>query len=288
MIGCGVHRISSDEYHADPCEIPSLSRGTIKDLLYKSAAYVKMSHPKLNSNHKTVNEAKFDIGTAAHAMLLEGEDVVHVIDEKDWRKKSAQEERDIAYENGKTPLLAEQYEIVKAMTVSAEKQIADCRELKINDLRTDGDAELTYIWERDKTLLRVRPDWISKDRTLILDYKTTAQSADPATFARNVVTMGYDIQAAMYPEGVKSVEGIKPKFIFVVQETYEPYLCSFIGLPPEFLAMGQQKMEYGIYLWEQYMLTGNWPGYPNKVCWLDTPPWALASWEQKAEMIGGM
>jgi len=47
----------------------------------------------------------------------------------------------------------------------------------------------------------------SKDRKLILDYKTTSQTANPIDLARIFVSMGYDIQNAFYTLGVKAVEG---------------------------------------------------------------------------------
>jgi hypothetical protein len=222
----------------------------------------------------------------AHALLLEGLDQAHVVDAPDWRKKEAKEERDIARDAGKIPLLIHQYDSVKDMVIAAERQIASCPDLNIKDLRRQGDSELSYIWQEGETWFRVRPDWISKNRKLILDYKTTGESADPTNFARKMVSLGYDIQYAFYRRGVKAVEDVSPKFVFVVQETSAPYLCSFIGLPPDFQAMAKEKVDYGIHVWEKCMFTGEWPGYPNRICYLDNPAWALAQWESKAQTIG--
>lgn len=282
----GVHVIPSEVYHADPCPVPSLSRSTIKALLLQSPAHVWENHPRLNPNFQAEDEGKFDIGTACHALLLEGIDNIAIVDAKDWRGKSAQEAREEAYIQGKTPLLTHQYEAARIMVQSAEQQIASCPELKIRDLRREGDSELTYIWEEEETYLRVRPDWISKDRSLILDYKTTSASANPEEWGRTGLGTGCDIQEALYKRGVKAIEGKEPKFIFVVQETYPPYLCSFIGLPPQFSEMGSQKIFYGLYLWRKAMESGEWPGYPNRVAWIEPPAYALASWELRATNIG--
>ena len=282
----GSYFISPERYHADPCPVPSLSRSAIKSLLFQSPAHVKEGHPRLNINYQSENNGKFDMGTACHALLLEGIDNIAVIEAEDWRGKAAKEARDEAYLKGKTPLLLHQYESALIMVQSAEKQIAACPELKIKNLRVDGDSELTYIWQEEETYLRVRPDWISKDRKLILDYKTTAASANPEEWGKTGLGSGCDIQEALYKRGVKAIEGKEPKFIFVVQEIYAPYLCSFIGLPPQFSEMGTQKVEYGKYLWQKCISSREWPGYPNRVAWIEPPAWALASWDQRAQNIG--
>lgn len=286
MIDVGCHIITAEDYHADPCPVPSLSRSVIKSLLFQSPAHVKEGHPRLNPALQSENEGKFDIGTACHALLLEGIDNIVVVDADSWRGKDAKEERDAAYLMGQTPLLKHQYESALIMVKEAERQIAACPELKIKNLREEGDSELTYIWKEEGTYLRVRPDWISKDRKLILDYKTTAASANPEEWGKTGLGSGCDIQEALYKRGVKAIEGTEPKFIFVVQENYPPYLCSFIGLPPQFSEMGSQKIWYGIYLWKKAMESGEWPGYPNRVAWIEPPTWALASWDSRASNIG--
>ncbi len=285
----GCYKFSLDEYHRDPCIRPSLSRSVISDLIYKTPCHTHLNHPRLNPNYKEDDgNGKFDIGTAAHALLLEGVDNMAVIEADDWRTKVAKEARDLARKEGKTPLLKKQYAQVKVMVDEAIRQIYGCKELGIDNLSLDGDAELSYLWFEEDTWFKVRPDWISKDRKIILDYKTTDGSANPSDLARHIVSLGYDIQNALYVRGVKAVEGTEPKMIFVFQETEEPYLCSFVGLPPGFLEMAKSKIDYGIFLWRECMTTNKWPAYPNRVCWVEPPAWVLASWELKAQEIGGI
>lgn len=283
----GIYKISAEEYHADPCEKPSLSRSTIKQILADCPARVWWNNPRLNPAFVDDDGGgKFDVGEAAHSLFLEGVDKICIVDEKDWKKKSAQEERGLARLQGVVPLLPHQTENVLAMVAAAHKALATWEEFSIKNLHTQGESELSYIWEEKGTWCRVRPDWISKNRKLIIDYKTTGMSANPAEWARQVVNMGYDIQHSFYRRGVKAIEGEAPQFRFMVQEVKAPYLCSFIGLPPEFAAMGKEKTEYGIYLWNQCLATGIWEGYPTKTCFLDPPAYALSNWEQKAQTIG--
>ncbi len=280
----GIYNISAEAYHADPCPVPSLSRSVIQSLIFKTPARVYHDTKRLNPAFvEEEADPKFDIGTAAHALLLEGPEGIQIIDATDYKSGKARDDRGAAREAGKTPLLTHQYIEVAAMAEAAKKQIAACSELKVKDLRKDGKAEQTYIWQDGDTWLRTRLDWISNDSKLILDYKTTDKMADPNSFKPD--TLGYDIQDALYSEGVEKVSGVKPAFVFVVQETAPPYLCSFIALSPMFKDMGKQKVFYGKFFWQKCLDSGIWPAYPNQICYVDPSPYALAAWESRAANI---
>lgn len=288
----GIHNISEEAYHADPCVEISLSRSIINTLLTKAPIKAFLKHPRLNPDfQKDEGDKKFDVGKAAHPLLLEGTDNACVIDADSWRTKAVKDERDEARERGEVPLLTKEYDKVMVMVKSAEKQIQECSELEITNLQADGNSEQTLIWsETDeigrKSWHRIRPDWRSHDNEIMLDYKTTGTSADPNEYLTHIFKMGYDIQESYYRRGAMALTGINPKFILVVQETEEPYLCSFIGLNPMYQDMGKQKVDMGIFLWNQHMQSGMWPGYPNRVCHVEPPPWALAQWEAKALNLG--
>lgn len=282
----GKYVITNEEYHSDPAPEPSISRGTIRDLLYECPFKAWFNHPRLNPNFKAdEDKERFDLGSAAHSILLEGVDNVRIIDADDWRTKAAKEARELARQAGAIPLLKKQYDAVQQMVTEAYSQIYGCRELGIRDLIKDGDAEQSYFWEDDETWCRVRPDWISADKSLVLDLKTTDNSVNPGGLERHIVSMAYDIQCALYLRGVNAIEGTDPKFVFVFIETSPPYLCSFIGLPPEFMAMARQKVQWGMDLWRICLERDEWPAYPQRVAWIEPSPWALAAWERKAQEI---
>ena len=287
----GIYQISNEDYHKDPCVVPSLSRGTISDLLDLTPLHAWANHPRLNPNYIFDDgESRFDIGTAVHSLFLEGKDCCEVIDAPDWRGKDAKSARDDARLAGKTPLLKHQYESALLMVDAAHMRLA-ASELAIKDLHAEGDAEMSYIWQDgdQHTWCRVRPDWISHKniggRKLILDLKTTGMSADPTRF--KATDHGKDIQQAFYKRGVKEIEGGKaPRFIFMLVETFPPYACSFIGLDPQTAEIAKQKVEFGLFQWQKCTAMNDWPGYPNRVCYVETPPWQVAQWEAKAAEIG--
>ena len=283
----GAYDLPHDIYHSDPCIVPSLSRSTIKELINRSAAHAWFNHPRLNPAFQADDGGgKFDVGTSSHSLILEGIDNVAIIEADDWRTKAAKELREKARGEGKTPLLPHQFGEVKKCVLRVMEQICGCVELGIKNLMEDGDPELSFFWKEEETWLRSRLDWISADRKLILDLKFTEMSVNPADLSRYILNMGLDIQNVLYCRAVEAVFGIKPKFVFVFAEVNEPYICSFVGLPPDFLALGQSKVEYGIYLWRECMKSGNWPAYPNRIAYVDLPGWAMAAWESKSSEIG--
>jgi hypothetical protein len=128
------------QYLADPCAAPSLSAGIAHTLLTKSALHAKHAHPELADEYEEHNETKFDIGTAAHSLILEGEDKVAVIEADDWRKKEAKEQREEARKNGLTPLLRKHYEAVRKMVSVARSFMLEC-EIAPRLVRSGGRAD---------------------------------------------------------------------------------------------------------------------------------------------------
>lgn len=274
----GVYTLPKDVYHGDSYPAPCCSSGVLKNLLLKSPLHAWMGHPALNLAYIEETSDSFDVGQAAHSLLLEGVDKIAVIDAKDWRTKDAQIAQDNARIDGKIPLLPRQYAAVNAM-VKAARECLLTSELGIFDLQEEGVAESSWIWQEEETWLKIRPDWISNDNTLILDYKTTGNSANPDGIAKIVMSLGYHFQDALYRRGVKALAGKMPNFVFLFQETSEPYLCSLVSLQGQFAEMGDWKVEQGIALWRQCLSSNDWPGYPTQICYPDLPAWAFAQWQ---------
>jgi hypothetical protein len=218
---------------------------------------------------------------------LGGENAVMVFDYADWKKKEAQEAKQAARDLGKIPLLAHQFRDVTEMVKVAHESLATYKAYgqELNLKITDGESELTYIWEENGTWFKIRPDWISKDKKIMLDYKTTGKSADPENYISIIDHTGLDIQDALYRRGVHAINGTEPDFYFMVQEVEAPYLCSFIDLDMQFREMGENKVDMGISIWRKCLKIGIWPAYSIELCTVEPKPWSLASWEMKRSII---
>jgi hypothetical protein len=170
------------------------------------------------------------------------------------------------------------------MVCAAEVALSES-ELAIDIRLNHGDPELSYFWLQDGAWCRCRPDWMTKDRTITIDYKTSSRTVNPAEMAGHILNMGYDLQCAAYKKGIKAIDAVDTKFIFLFQEVEKPYLCSFVSLSPEFQHIGEMKFSHALGLWKQCMSTNSWPGYPNRVAYLDAPPWG-DGWQMKATFLG--
>ena len=272
----GIYTMSEKEYHSDPCDI-SLSSHIAKLLLTRSPYHAYLAHPKLNPNYSPDFDDKFDLGTAAHALLLEGKsDGLVIVEADDWRTKAAKEQRDNAHAQGKTALLLKHYAKVEHM-VSAANKFLDNSEL--SGIFSYGKTEQTVIWDDDDIQCRARLDYISDDRKIIIDYKTT-DCAEPEAFIRRIASLGYDIQASFYDRGIQQVSGEKPSFVFLAQETEYPYLCSLVGLSEEYLQIAEAKVSKAIAIWRDCLLNKKWPAYPNRVCYAEPNSWQRAEYER--------
>lgn len=273
---------------------PSLNASTAKILIAQSPAHAWTAHPELNPNFREDHDRTFDVGNAAHAALWTGGGNIVVVDAADWRTKAAKEARDAAILAGKLPLLPSQESRVRAMVEIARKAWADCPDLEGYAIE-DGEAERRIEWMADAAPVRGdvvagalpmhgTPDWRSKDRRLIVDYKTTAGSARPDHWTRTALDQGADLQAAFYLWGNAALGGPEASdpnahFVFLVQETEEPFAVSFVGVDPAMRDLGLWKVSKAVKTWAACIHSGKWHGYPNRIVDADLPPWAFKEME---------
>lgn len=264
--------IPESVYHADPCETPSLSSSIGKVVLQKSLLHAWEKHPKLNPNFVPDNDTKFDIGTAAHKVCLENDlSSFHVIYYDDYRKNAAKDERDCAFSEGKIPILEKQTAEIYAMSDAFNKFI---EETEFHDFRMKSKAEQTLIWDYLGVNMRARLDILFDDNSMIMDYKTTANAHPIDFYNKKIPQLDYDFQADFYVRGVEALTGVKPSFVWIVQETEKPYACSLVGCGNEMIDKAHARVEYVVGQWKEAIASGNWSGYPKKVLWADPVAWA--------------
>ncbi len=272
-----VDEKSAQRGSADADGTPALSASIAHLIVNKSALHAWTAHPRLNPRYQPTESAEFDYGRAAHKVLLEGEDAsIMVIEADDWRKKEAKALRDQARADRKIPILARQMNRVRAMVKVARDYLFAS---ELSGLMDDGEPEHSIKWEETTALCRARLDWISGDRKIVMDYKTTT-SAKPESFIGQAIGYGYAMQEAFYRRGVKAVYGQEPRFVFLLQEKELPYACSLVAFDPAMQEMGDRQAEYAISLWRHAMQTGKWHGYTSRVAYIEPPVWYAARAEE--------
>lgn len=138
-----------------------------------------------------------------------------------------------------------------------------------------GLAEQTYLWTDEATGLecKCRPDWMTKDGSLIVDLKTT-EDASPTGFRKSIGNFRYHVQAAWYLDGIERATGRRPEqFLFVCVEKKPPHAVAVYAASPEMVATGALTAEADLARLALCRESGEWPGYSNQIEVIDLPPW---------------
>jgi len=276
----GFHRgVNPATYHADPCSGPSLSSTIANLILDRSPAHAKLAHPRLgvgylDTEEETPNMAR---GTLLHRLLLgRGADIV-AVDARDWRTNKAKEDRAAAEANGQIPVLGHK---LKEAELASEVIRAHLGEFGIE--LEPKNSEIVAVWE-DKTsegrpvLCRGLLD--NFDGTTIYDPKFT-DDASPETIQKQIVRMGYAVQAAAYTRGA---ERLMPdmagriRFVFLFCEPTAPYAVTPVELSGEFKEYGERRWLRALETWERCLREKRWPLYTEHVMTIEPPPWLLGS-----------
>jgi len=267
------------EYLADPCPEPSLSSGLIHTLLTSSPRHAWYNHPKLNPNREPEESAAFDAGSAAHAILAGDESSICVIEANDYRTNAAKEKRDEARAAGLIPVLAKDMYTPHAMKVVALEKIE--RNPDLAGIFGRSKPEQVLVWQSIiGPWFRGRADWLSDDRSIILDYKTTSGSANPETWIRTHLTAhGYDIQAELYRQGVEDILGTRPNWFWLVQENKPPYSCSIISPGQAMEEIAAEKIERATGIFCDCLASGDWPAYADQTYYAEYPEYEITKWE---------
>lgn len=265
--------MSEAEYHGDPVPGGSLSSTGARKLLPPGcpAKYkAELAEARTSST--------FDLGTAAHRLILGVGRQIVVVDAENWRTKAAQEQQKEAREAGHVPVLTADWERVNAMADALRAHPLASAAL---DPARGGKPEQTLIAQDPDSgvWLRARLDWMpdphSAIRPVIFDYKTT-KSAYPASFARSMYDFGYHIQAAFYADLYLALTGVDAPFLFIGQEKEPPYLVSVCQPDAEAMRAGRQKVREAIDIYAACSAVDEWPGYPDAIHTISLPPWARA------------
>jgi hypothetical protein len=229
----------------------------------------------------TIAYASRDIGTVAHVMALEPENLAdHAIclPALEYRKKEDKETlATIRTDNpGKV--------LMRPVCWEMARQLADAM---LNDdvlgplLAEPGDVELSLAGHLQsksgaKVLTKGRIDKLIPSMGVVLDLKT-ARSADPVAFAKAIYEHGYYRQAAVYCDLEETLRGWTPEeYVIGVVEKDEPYMVAVYVLDGEAIEAGRKEYRYLLDVYRECMESGKWPGYGGgKPMNIGLPPWAM-------------
>lgn len=134
---------------------------------------------------------------------------------------------------------------------------------------------------------RIRPDAIARGGEILLDFKTTKDASYDA-FTRSIVDFRYDIQLAMYEQGIKEITGAAPvtTAIIAVEKT-PPYSCAVYEMTEGILSTGNLQYRQALDGIKRCLERDEWPQYfegaPQKVF---MPDWFVNKVQSKIEQEG--
>lgn len=215
---------------------------------------------------------EFDLGKAAHRMVLgEGPDFV-VVDHADWRTKDAKEKAAEARAASTTPILRHQYDELRAMAAALRAHPWASALFRPGT----GRSEVSLFARDEATGVELRsrldrlPHAVPGRRLLVSDYKSAA-SAEPTHVSRALYNFGYAMQADFYLSMLARL-GLAPDgaaFLFVFQEKTAPYLVNVVQVDDESLAWANRRNRKAINIFRRCLDADRWPG------WADDGPMTL-------------
>ncbi|MCA2013482.1 PD-(D/E)XK nuclease-like domain-containing protein [Cereibacter sphaeroides] len=285
----GVHQLDGDEYHMDPCRLPSLSSTLAKKMLAQSPLHAWTDSARLNPDWQPTDKKTFDIGRAAHrAILGRGSDFAAIPESLLASNGAASTKEAKAFiedcrSRGITPLKTVEVEEVGSM---ATKMAA---RLELLNITFDpANSEIAALAQIGETWCRMMADNAPiDDPRFIYDLKT-CESAAPEACQRAVMNYGYDVQAAHYLETWRAATGENRKFRFVFQEKSAPYEICVVELGEDTLSMASRKIARARETWAHCLKSGNWPGYPLGVQQIELPEWFHERWSERESVAEAM
>lgn len=279
----GLHLdIDEDDYHADPCPEPSLSRSVALKLVRQTPRHAFIAHPRLDPEFEVKDdEPKFDIGTVAHAVMTgRGRGPLEVKGYDAWRSDAAKRARKLARDAGFIPLLSDQYERVMAMRAAVLAQLPDHDISEVFDPE-HGRGEVVATWvDPAAGWCRIMIDWLTKDVHL-WDFKATEiEELNADKIGRHCSDMRYEFQHAFYERGIEhlfpELSG-RVKFNILFAQVKPPFQIMPVQLPADAIAKGRANVVQAVETWAARKAEGQWPRYIKKgIQTVEYPPWAVA------------
>lgn len=274
--------MSNAEYRARE----GLSSSDIKRMM-KSMATWKFFKDNPQEDQDTPS-LKF--GRACHKFMLEPYDFDNefaVTPKIDKRTKEGKEEyAKFLAENGNKELIDEEtYEKLTKM-----KEVLYATPL-VKELIA-GEHEKSFFWTDEKFGIpcKTRPDSFGEFRgqPIIVDYKTTSD-AETTAFMRSAIKFNYDVQAAHYCEGLRSIYGKDFMFVFIAQETKAPYLVNILQADDYFMDNGIEVRNKMLETYKKCIELDEYPAYlgfkEDKTFFnsLTVPAWVKAAMDSEED-----
>lgn len=273
--------LTAEQYHAD---CTSISSSGLRALLDPGCP----AQFKYDRDNPQPPKKEFDLGHAAHALVLGDGPKLEVVEGARWDTTAAKAKVKALRAKGIVPLKEHEMEQVQAMA-DAIRQHPQAGPLFALG---NGVAERSIFWTHKETgvRVRVRPDWliVRPEVTVVVDLKTTTD-ASPGAVSKAISNYSYHQQGALYLDGVEAA-GLAPeggRFVFVFQSKRAPYLVTVRELAGQDQDIGRARNERALRIYAECERTGEWPDWTGPVT--EIPQIGMPTWDtlrQAEEYLG--
>lgn len=258
----GIHSLSFEAYLA----AAGVSDSMLKLLGSKSPAHLRA---QMNGETEREESPALRFGTEAHRALFEPETMdgaFHVKpDGMKFSTKDGMAWRD-AHQD-KPILTADEARNLTGVVKAVHAHPVASRLLK------NAEFERSLFVEDDMgTLRKLRPDILPNAGNIIPDLKTV-EDASEAAFSRSLSNFGWYRKAAYYLDGCALLGREFESFVLIAVEKAPPYAVAVYNVDPAAIELGRREYQRDLVIYRECLLSGKWPGYPERVQCVSLPIW---------------
>lgn len=287
---CIIDNMPYDVYHSDPtpdldgfAQSASLSSSMAAELLEKPENEALLSSIRLcAASHAKKKTKATDFGNIAHDYILKGgsSGVFEVVPYDSFRTNDAKAMRDDVERRG---LIALSMNDADKYKTSLDKMLASLRTFfdqpgDYQGLFQSGKAERAVFVKDGDIWLRSLMDWTDdKYPDVIFDFKTTGLSF--SGWEREQWTTSRMIQSLHYKRVMEVLTGRPHKFVYVVQQTMEPFNVMIVEIDKEYDEILGERYAIAREKFTRCIRTGEWPGITPVVHHSTMPTYIMQKWE---------
>jgi len=247
-------------------QLEAVSQSAIKQMLKSPAHYQHYISTPSEETDAMV------LGTATHLSVFQPqhfhEEVVMMpkFDRRTKEGKAGAEQ--FLLENGnKISLTPDHYEQCISMTEAVRNSPTFIKYTETGNPEVSIVADTAF----DNVKAKGRLDWVNHEHRVILDLKTTSETANNYGIKKAIKKSGYDIQALYYIHLMKALHpDTEYRFVFCFVEKEAPHGVRFIEIIPSDLLFNCMPKVTDAFKSLSKCLTNNvWPSYADGITYID-------------------
>jgi hypothetical protein len=267
--------IDEATYYADNyTPQPAISCSKMGKLLNETPLDFAFDHPRLNPDPEKLKDTIAKIrGDVVHQLALGKGRGYAVGDFKTWQSNDAKAFKENAEAQGLTPIKRADFEEAEVLATVVRERIEEVLE------GSPYETEVAF-WYQEMTAagpiwVRGKLDVWCEEKAIILDPKVTARLYDDQV-DRQLVSMGWDRQAALYPHAIGTIRpelAGRIRFADLMVKPEPPYTSRLVTLEGAFEASAIRQCKIAFERFGACLYAGKWPGFGNKVDVIPIPQW---------------